>query len=914
MKYPLGVDVGTTYTAAAIWRDGRVESVPLGNRANAIPSVLFARDDGTMLVGEPAVLRGIAEPGRQAREFKRRMGDEVPLLVGEAGYTVPELTAHVLRWTVERVTEVQGGPPGHVVLTHPAEWGAFRQGLLTEAAMAAGLTDVGLLPEPVAAATWYAAQERVEAGALIGVYDFGGGTFDAAVVAKTGTGLELFGPAGGDDSIGGVDFDHALLRHVAAAAGVDLAAFDRSDPAAATAVGQLFDAVVRAKEALSGDTEAVVPVVLPGFAGQVLVTRAEFEDLIRPAVRETVSVFGQVVRRAGVGPEALRTVLLVGGSSRIPLVGRMLAEELGVPIAVDAHPKHTVSLGAVIAGAPRGANAGTFHIPRPATTIPLAGTGPSAAGASAGASGGASGGGASGGASAGDSAAAAAAASVAAHLAGSGASKPTAFLPAPGSTDALPLVPGTLFLPGPGSTETVPVAGPVAGFVTGPVTGPVAAPIAGPIAAPVVAEPVDLAASALTAAVDVPVLVGAVPVIDLGPRPRPATVVRTSDREAAVARAGGSGRLRPLLALTAVIAAVGIVVGVAVAVKSKDSGGTGDGGTSGGTAGSSAGAVSAPGGPGAPTAGTAVHLAGGPVGTAATQSPDTMRAAAALSSGALVAVGVTLDQAPRAWVKQGGGAWSAVAAPPADQFATLADVAATPSGAVAVGWTGSGAQRRAAVWTTHDGTSWKLLGPAGDFTPGSGVTELTAVTVTADHHLLAVGQDRKSDPTDGDAAVFTSPDGTAWTRVPATGLSGPGPQDVRRLTRTADGRLLAVGSALSGAHQAPALWTSPDGVAWQQSAIAPDDSSASLQAVTQQPDGTILACGTTGAAGSETVACWTQHDARQAWQQVPLTAPQTAPPVYLYDLLRTPAGLLAVGAARSGTAIGAAGWTVTQGS
>ncbi|MEY9857856.1 molecular chaperone DnaK [Catenulispora sp. GAS73] len=901
MKYPLGVDVGTTYTAAAIWRDGRVESVPLGNRANAIPSVLFVRDDGTVLVGEPAVLRGIAEPGRQAREFKRRMGDEVPLLVGEAGYTAPELTAQVLRWTVERVTEVQGGPPGHVVLTHPAEWGAFRQGLLTEAAMAAGLTDVGLLPEPVAAATWYAAQERVEAGALIGVYDFGGGTFDAAVVAKTGTGLELFGPAGGDDSIGGVDFDHALLRHVAAAAGVDLAAFDRSDPAAATAVGQLFDAVVRAKEALSGDTEAVVPVVLPGFAGQVLVTRAEFEDLIRPAVRETVSVFGQVVRRAGVGPEALRTVLLVGGSSRIPLVARMLSEELGVPIAVDAHPKHTVSLGAVIAGAPRGANAGTFQIPRPATTIPLAGTGPSAAGASGGDSGAASAVD-SGAASAGDSAAAAAAASVAAHLARSGSPKPTAFLPAPGSTDALPLVPGTLFLPGPGSTETVPVAGPVAG------------PATAPVVAPVVAEPVDLAASALTAAVDVPVLVGAVPVIDLGPRPRPATVVRTSDREAAVARAAGPGRLRPLLALTAVIAAVGIVVGVAVAVKHKDSSGTGGGSSPVGTPGSSAGAVSAPGGPGAPTAATAVHLAGGPVGTAATQSPDTMRAATALPSGALVAVGVALDQAPRAWLKQGGGTWSAVAAPPADQFATLADVAATPSGAVAVGWTGSGAQRRAAVWTTRDGTSWKLLGPAGDFTPGSGVTELTAVTATADHHLLAVGQDRKSDPTDGDAAVFTSPDGATWTRVPATGLSGPGPQDIRRLTRTADGHLLAIGSALSGAHQAPAVWTSPDGVAWQPTAIAPDDSSASLQAVTQQPDGTLLACGTTGAAGSETVACWTQHDARQTWQQIPLTAPPNAPPVYLYDLLRTPAGLLAVGAARSGTAIGAAGWTVTQGS
>jgi molecular chaperone DnaK len=325
--------------------------------------------------------------------------------------------------------------------------------------------------------------------------------------------------------------------------------------------------------------------------------------------------------------------------------------------------------------------------------------------------------------------------------------------------------------------------------------------------------------------------------------------------------------------------------------------------------------ASAPGGPGAPTAATGtLRLVGGLVGAAATgvkQSPDTIRAAAALPSGDLVAVGVTLDQAPRAWVRR-GGTWSVVAAPPADQFATPQGVAATPTGAVAVGWTGSGAHRRAAVWTTHDGASWKLLDPAGDFTAGSGVTELTAVTVTADHRLLAIGQDHKPDPTDGDAAVFSSPDGATWTRVPATGLSGPGPQTIRRLTTTADGHLLAIGAALSGAHQAPAMWTSADGVAWQSAAIVPDDASAALQAISQQPDGSLLTCGTSGSPDTAAVACWTQHDPQQGWQPLTVAAPADAPAVYLYDLVRTPAGLVAVGAGRNGSAVGAAGWTVTQ--
>jgi hypothetical protein len=365
-----------------------------------------------------------------------------------------------------------------------------------------------------------------------------------------------------------------------------------------------------------------------------------------------------------------------------------------------------------------------------------------------------------------------------------------------------------------------------------------------------------------------------------------------------------------------VVAAVGIVVGVALTARHKSS----DGGTAAPT-------TSAPGSTGAAAADGTLHLTGGVVGPApvggATQSPDTLRAAAALPSGDLVAVGVTLDQLPRAWVRR-GGAWSAVAAPPADQFATPADVAATPTGAVAVGWTGVGTHRRAAVWTTRDGTSWRLLDPAGDFTAGGGVTELTAVAVTADHRLLAIGRDYATDPTGGDAAVFTSPDGVGWTRVPATGLSGPGPQDVRRLTRTADGRLVAVGSALSGAHQAPAVWTSADGVAWQSADILPDDGSAALQAITQQPDGSLLTCGTSGSPSSTAVACWTQRDPRQAWQRLTVTAAQggDAGAVYLYDLVRTPAGLVAVGAARYGGAasggavggaVGAAGWTVTEG-
>src|SRR6266511_327715 len=108
----------------------------------------------------------------------------------------------------------------HAVWSAMPAWNAIKPVVRPVPAASAGLQDVGLLPEPVAAATWYAAQERVATDSLIGVYALGGGTFDASVVRKTGTGFEIVGEAGGDDAVGGIDFDHALLRHVGATAGI----------------------------------------------------------------------------------------------------------------------------------------------------------------------------------------------------------------------------------------------------------------------------------------------------------------------------------------------------------------------------------------------------------------------------------------------------------------------------------------------------------------------------------------------------------------------------------------------------------------------------------------------------------------------------------------------------------------------
>ena len=351
MGYHLGIDLGTTYTAAAVERGGRVEAVTLGNRTVSVPSVVFLKPDDTILVGDAANRRGVTEPERLAREFKRRVGDPTPILVGGTPYGAEVLTARLLRWVVERVAELQGGPADAIALTHPANWGPYKLDLLTQAARHADLHVARWLTEPEAAATYYASQERIEAGSIVAVYDLGGGTFDVSILRKRDDGFDILGTPEGVERLGGIDFDQAVFAHVISALGGAVESLDPDDPAVVAAVARLRRECTEAKEALSSDTDAAIPVVLPTLQTEVRLTRGEFENMIRPALNETIVAMQRALRAAQVTPEQVSAVLLVGGSSRIPLVAQLVAGEIGRPIAVDANPKDAICLGAAIAAA-----------------------------------------------------------------------------------------------------------------------------------------------------------------------------------------------------------------------------------------------------------------------------------------------------------------------------------------------------------------------------------------------------------------------------------------------------------------------------------------------------------------------------------------------------------------------------------
>jgi molecular chaperone DnaK len=363
VSYSLGVDLGTTYSAAAVCDAGFAQIVSLGHHSAVVPSVIFVGEDGQTLVGDAAERRSTFDSTRVAREFKRRIGDPVPFILGGEPYSAEALSSMLLRHLVEGVVEQQGRPPDQIVVTFPANWGVHKQERLAEVVRLAGIGHVLTVTEPEAAAIWYASEERVAAGERIAVYDLGGGTFDAAVLQKTDTGFTVLGTPRGIDRLGGVDIDSAIVAFVLGAIGSD--GSDLTTEPAISAARRLRAECVEAKEALSSDTSVAIPVALPGLHAEVRLTRSELEDMVRPLLLQTVRSLEQAIRSAGLDRADVDRVLLVGGASRMPIVSELVAEALGRPSFVDAHPKHVIALGAAIA-------AGTTATRIPVGPAPLA--------------------------------------------------------------------------------------------------------------------------------------------------------------------------------------------------------------------------------------------------------------------------------------------------------------------------------------------------------------------------------------------------------------------------------------------------------------------------------------------------------------------------------------------------------------
>ncbi|GIF23213.1 molecular chaperone DnaK (HSP70) [Actinoplanes tereljensis] len=354
MGYDLGVDLGTTFVAAAIARGGRVEMCTLGNQATVAPAVAYLNHDSKLIFGDAAERHLLSDPSRVERWFKRRLGDPTPVVLGGVPHQVTGLMAEQLRNVLDTVTQVEGEPPDRVALTHPANWGPYRRELFEEIPRLAGLRNFVVLTEPVAAATYYGANRTLRDGDTVAVYDLGGGTFDATVLHKRDGVVEVLGEPEGIERLGGTDFDEAIIQWINHQHGGALAELDLFEPESAAAMARLRQECVRAKEALSVDVETSIPVLLFNRQFVAQLSRHDLEFMIRAPIESTIGALVRAVHAAQVKVDELSAVLLVGGSSRIPLIGRMITEELGRPILTNAHPKYAVALGAAAVAAKSG--------------------------------------------------------------------------------------------------------------------------------------------------------------------------------------------------------------------------------------------------------------------------------------------------------------------------------------------------------------------------------------------------------------------------------------------------------------------------------------------------------------------------------------------------------------------------------
>ena len=347
--FAIGVDLGTSNTVAVMrWPDGRTRPL-LVDGVPVMPSGVYADESGQLLVGRDAQRLAGLDPSRFEPNPKRRI-DEPGVLLGNREVATVDLLAAVLGAVARAAVEAVGFLPP-AVLTYPAAWGPRRRDVLAYAASRAGWPPVRLLPEPVAAARYFADVLRrpVPVGACLAVFDFGGGTLDIAVVRNENGRFNVVG-SGGIEDLGGLDVDAALVEHlgtVLSASAPDVwYALNQPDTTSRRRDRRLFWEDVRgAKEMLSRTT--VAPITIPGRDQAIHLTREELERVAEPLLRRAVWETGAVIHRCGLRPDQLAGLFLVGGSSRLPLAARLLHAELGIAPTVLEQPELPVAEGAL---------------------------------------------------------------------------------------------------------------------------------------------------------------------------------------------------------------------------------------------------------------------------------------------------------------------------------------------------------------------------------------------------------------------------------------------------------------------------------------------------------------------------------------------------------------------------------------
>lgn len=362
-EWILGIDLGTTYSLAAYMQAGRPVLVRDSDGDARVPSAIAFLPDGSVSVGQEAKARAVLDPSHTAYSVKRLIGRTMadlkrdlayvpyqiverevvagrPVLhvrIGDQEHTPEELSAMILKEVVRRADRQCGRAVRKAVITVPAYFDESQRQATRDAGRIAGLDVVRIINEPTAAALAYGLDKQVQR--LVAVYDFGGGTFDCSIL-RLDHGVFQVLSTHGDTHLGGDDIDRALMQHIARDLGTTV------DGLSPVEKQRLRDAAEQLKIELSDADQAEIILSAENYRRSY--SREELEDLAAPFVERTLSSCRAALSDAGVSPTEIEEVVLVGGSSRMPLVRRRVRELFGREGHVEINPDEVVAMGAAV--------------------------------------------------------------------------------------------------------------------------------------------------------------------------------------------------------------------------------------------------------------------------------------------------------------------------------------------------------------------------------------------------------------------------------------------------------------------------------------------------------------------------------------------------------------------------------------
>lgn len=352
----VGIDIGTSYSSIAILdRDGRAQPVKVANGASvfgdsySLPSAAYVEEDGTIDIGQLAVASRMKDPSRYISEFKRDLGQQVPYNLDQLQLMPEDLYKEIFIHLKKCAEEVSGEKISKAYITYPAHFSKKKIELIELAAQKSGLLDVELIDEPTAAAYCYCSMGKIKENDKLLVYDFGGGTFDLALIEYVDNGFRPVTEALGIDKCGGVDIDRLIYEDIYNSISAEaIEMINNNEMVRKRFNTQIMELSVKIKHQLSSK-ENFSDAIAVGFDYlDYELSRDKMNKLISPIVEETLQKVNDIVENAAINMSDISTCLMVGGTSRIPYIRERLEETNGKSIYKDIDPELAVCMGAAL--------------------------------------------------------------------------------------------------------------------------------------------------------------------------------------------------------------------------------------------------------------------------------------------------------------------------------------------------------------------------------------------------------------------------------------------------------------------------------------------------------------------------------------------------------------------------------------